>query len=140
MVAIDTSTDFGKRLLERLHDEEIVWLVTVNRHGVPQPSPVWFHWEQDEVLIFSQPNAPKVRNIATNPAVALHLNSSPHGDDIAILTGTAEVADDAPKVDQVDAFVRKYERGLRSLGMAPEEMAASYSATIRVTIEHVRGW
>ena len=140
MVAIDTSTDFGKRLLERLHDEEIVWLVTVNRHGVPQPSPVWFHWEQDEVLIFSQPNAPKVRNIATNPAVALHLNSSAHGDDIAILTGTAEVADDAPKVDQVDAFVRKYKRGLRSLGMTPEEMAASYSATIRVTIEHVRGW
>ncbi len=43
MPAIDTTTDFGKRLQERLRDEEIVWLVTVSPDGVPQPSPVWFH-------------------------------------------------------------------------------------------------
>lgn len=140
MTVIDASTDFGKRLEERLRDEEIVWLVTVNRDGVPQPSPVWFHWNQDEVLIFSQPNTPKVRNIGANPAVALHLNSSPYGDDIAILTGTAEMAADAPRVHEIDEYVRKYERGFRSLGMTPEQMAAEYSAAVRVTIRHVRGW
>ncbi len=140
MPAIDTTTDFGKRLQERLRDEEIVWLVTVNPDGVPQPSPVWFHWDGDAMLIFSQPDAPKIRNIGTNATVALHLNSSAEGGDIAILTGTAEVVADAPRAHEIDDYVTKYERGFGSLGMTPEEMAASYSATIRITIERVRGW
>ncbi len=107
MPAIDTTTDFGKRLQERLRDEEIVWLVTVSPDGVPQPSPVWFHWNQDEVLILSQPDAPKMRNIGVNSTVALHLNSSAEGGDIAILTGTAEVVADAPRAHEIDDYVSK---------------------------------
>ncbi len=79
------------------------------------------------MLIFSQPDAPKIRNIGTNATVALHLNSSAEGGDIAILTGTAEVIADGPKAHEIDDYVTKYERGFGSLGMTPEEMAASYS-------------
>ena len=140
MSVIDTTTDFGKRLQERLRNEEIVWLVTVNRDGVPQPSPVWFHWDQEEVLVFSEPKAPKVRNIGVNSNVALHMNSAADGDDIAILTGTAEIAADGPKAHEIDEYVTKYEQGFRSLGMTPEEMSASFSTTIRIRIERVRGW
>ncbi len=125
MTAIDTSTDFGKRLQERLRDEEIIWLMTIIGSGVPQPSPVWFHWQDDEVIIFSQPDAPKIRNIGVNSTVALHLNSSAEGGDIAILTGTARVVAEAPRVHESAEYVTKYERGFRSLGMTPEEMAAS---------------
>lgn len=140
MSAIDTATDFGKRLQQRLQSEHITWLVTVNKDGTPQPSPVWFHWSGDEILIFSQPDTPKIRNIATNPVVSLHLNSSVDGGDVAVLTGAAEVVDDGPKVNEVDAYVTKYDEGFKHLGMTPEEMAASYSATIRVRIAKVRGW
>lgn len=140
MATIDSSTDFGKRLQERLRSEKIIWLATVNKDGVPQPSPVWFHWQGDEILIFSQPNTPKVRNIGRNPAVSLNFNSSDDGGDVAVFTGVAEIVADGPKAHQVEAYVTKYDDGFRGLGMTPEEMAASYSETIRVTITRVRGW
>ena len=139
MPLIDTATDFGKRLQERLRSEQIIWLVTVDKEGPPQPSPVWFHWHDDEIMIFSQPNAPKIRNITGNPSVALHLNSSADGGDIAILTGTAEVVD-GPRAHELEEYVTKYREGFKSLGMTPEEMVATYSATLRVTIRNVRGW
>lgn len=141
MAAIDTTTDFGKRLRERLQTEKHIWLTTVRKDGTPQPSLVWFHWDGENVCwIFSQPNTPKVRNIASNAAVSLNLNSSDNGGDVAVLTGGAEILPDGPKAHEIDAYVTKYEAGFRGLDMTPEEMAASYSETIRVTIQGVRGW
>ena len=42
---IDSSTEFGKRVEQRLRDEQIGWIVTVGTDGTPQPSPVWFLWD-----------------------------------------------------------------------------------------------
>ena len=69
MASIDFSTDFGKRVLGRLQDEQVAWLTTVSTKGEPQPSPVWFLWENDSVLVYSQPNTPKLRAIQGNPNV-----------------------------------------------------------------------
>lgn len=140
MAAIDNSTDFGKLLQERLLSEHIIWLATVNADGVPQPSPVWFHRWGDEILIFSQPNTPKLRNIARNSAVSLNLNSSADGGDVAVLTGRAEIVADGPKAHEIDEYVSKYEDGFRSLSMTADEFAATYSKTIRVHVTKVRGW
>ena len=72
---IDTSTEFGARVEQRLADERIIWLVTTDREGAPQPSPVWFIWDGESALMYSQPNTPKLRNIEANPRVSLHFNS-----------------------------------------------------------------
>ena len=42
---IDTSSSFGRRVVERLENEHVVWLTTVAADGTPQPSPVWFLWD-----------------------------------------------------------------------------------------------
>jgi len=53
---IDLSTDFGARVARRLDDEIMIWLTTVRADGTPQPSPVWFLWIDQSILIYSQPN------------------------------------------------------------------------------------
>ncbi|MGO1239848.1 MAG: hypothetical protein ACTMHU_00280, partial [Cellulosimicrobium funkei] len=42
MPAVDSTTRLGSRAAARLADEQVVWLVTVDPHGTPQPTPVWF--------------------------------------------------------------------------------------------------
>jgi PPOX class probable F420-dependent enzyme len=136
---IDTSTEFGTRVMRRLHEESIVWLTTVRRDGTPQPSPVWFLWDGESLVIYSQPNTPKLRNIAHNPTVALSLNADPYGNDVVILTGEARVVPDAPLVHQVPAFVAKYRNDLSSSEKA-EQMGREYSVAIRVTPTGLRGF
>lgn len=136
---IDTATDFGARVARRLSDDQIVWLATVRRDGTPQPSPVWFLWDGESVLIYSQPNTPKLRNIAHNPTVALHFNSDRYGNDVVIFTGEARIVDDVPPVDEVPAFVAKYREDLAPGGDA-ENMARDYTVAIRVTPTGLRGF
>lgn len=93
-----------------------------------------------ELVIHSKPDAPKVRNIAARPAVALHFDTDPDGHDVAVLTGEATI-DPAPvTVDELAAYVAKYRDGIAGLGMTPESMVAEYNAVIRVTIERTRGY
>lgn len=136
---IDTSSEFGQRLRQRLKQEETVWLTTVNTTGTPQPSLVWFLWEDDTVFLLSQPHQAKVRAISANPRVALNFDSDGRGGNMVILNGTATLLDPMT-VDQVSpAYFSKYEAGLKGLGFSPEDMINSYSQTIRITIDKVRG-
>ena len=68
MPPIDFTTEFGQRALKRLQDEQVIWLSTTSPNGTPQPSPVWFVWKDDRVLIYSQPDTPKIRGIRTQSA------------------------------------------------------------------------
>ena len=72
---IDTTTERGARVAARLRDELVAWLVTVKPDGTPVPTPVWFWWDGETVLVYSQPGKPKLRNIAANPRVALALRT-----------------------------------------------------------------
>ena len=136
---IDTSSTFGQRVLQRLKQEETVWLTTVNRNGIPNPSLVWFLWEADAVFLLSQPDQGKVKAIAANPRVSLNFDSDGDGGNMVILNGTASLLGPMT-VDQVSpAYFSKYERGLKSLGNSPEDMIDSYSQPIRITLDKVRG-
>lgn len=136
---IDTSTDFGRRVARRLQDEEVVWLTTVSPDGAPQPSPVWFLWENGTFLIYSQPHRPKLRNIALHPRVALNFNSDAVGDDVAVFAGEARIVHDAPSADQIPAYVAKYRAAIARLGADPNGFAQDYSVAIRVTPDKLRG-
>ncbi|MFM9107624.1 MAG: TIGR03667 family PPOX class F420-dependent oxidoreductase [Chloroflexota bacterium] len=136
---LDPQSPFSTRVLERLGRDQIAWLVTVDADGTPQPSPVWFLWEQDSLLIFSRPAAPKIRNIAARPRVAVHFDGDHDGGDIVVLTGMAAADPTAPAADAIPAYVEKYRAGIASLGMTPAAFAADYSAAIRVHPASVRG-
>ena len=137
---IDRDSEFGARVARRLEQEQIVWLTTVRADGTPQPSPVWFWWDGTAFLIYSQPDTPKLRNIAAHPRVALNFESDSNGDDIVVFNGDAQIASQVPPADQVPAYVEKYRTGFQNLGMTPAEFAAIYSVAIRVTPTSVRGF
>lgn len=137
---IDTSTEFGARVAHHLLADQVVWLTTVGADLTPQPSPVWFLRDGETALVYSQPNTPKIRNIAQRPRVSLSFNSTPYGDDVVVLTGDAWLDSDAPAADALPAYIAKYADGLASLGMSPEAFAREYSAAIRVRPTKLRGF
>jgi len=138
---VDTGTTFGARAAARLRDEQVVWLTTVDPHGVPQPTPVWFWWDgDDEVVIRSQPGTAKLRNVRTTPGVALHLNSTPSGGDVVVLLGEGRVDDAGLTADERAAYDAKYADGIRGLGMTPGGFHADYSVTLRVRVRRLRGF
>lgn len=140
MTLFDETSEFGGRVLRRLHEEEIIWLTTLGRDGTPQPSPVWFMWDGETILIYSKPNAPKIANIARTSKVALHFNTDPDGNNVVVLIGTAVIDDHTPPALHVPAYVAKYAEGIARLDMDNDGFAAEYSQAIRVTPHKVRGF
>jgi PPOX class probable F420-dependent enzyme len=138
-VKLDTTTEFGRRVTRRLREELIAWLVTVRPDQTPQPVPVWFLWDGQTCLVYSQPDTPKLRNIARSPRVALHLDGDGKGGDIVVLTGEARVVADAPPANEVPAYVEKYRRGMTGIGMTPETFARAYAVALRVTPTRLQG-
>ena len=136
---IDTTTDFGARVARRLEQDRIVWLTTVGPDETPQPSPVWFIWDGESVLIYSQPGTPKLRNIEQRPRVSLNLDGDTYGGDIIVLNGDARVDSQAPPANEVPAYVEKYTEGLARIGMAADAFAQAYSVPIRVRPTALRG-
>lgn len=141
MTLIDTETEFGQRARRRLENERIVWLITQGKNGTPKPSPVWFTWDgDDEVVIFSQPDTPKIRNINARPAVALSFNATPSGGDVVIFEGEARHDPASASAAERPAYVEKYQDGFAGLNLTPEAFAAEYSAPIRVKLTRLRGF
>ena len=136
----DTTTEAGKRAESRLKEEEIAWMTTVRSDGQPQTVPVWFLWDDDGFLIYSQPNRQKLKNISRNPRVGLNLNSNEQGNDVVRLEGMATIADDAPPSSEVPSYVEKYHESIARIGYDVEGFARAYSVAVRVTPERWQVW
>lgn len=117
----------------RLRAEPMMWLATVRPDGRPHLVPVWFFWDGTSVLIFSQPNQQKLRNIANNPRVVLALETQDQGDDVVTLEGMAELLPEGTFDPTLPVYAAKYEALMRRLGMDAPTMAKAYSQAIRVT-------
>jgi PPOX class probable F420-dependent enzyme len=136
----DTTTDAGKRAEARLEKEEVAWLTTVRSDGQPQTVPVWFLWDDEGFLIYSQPDRQKLKNISRNPHVGLNLNSNAQGGDVVRLEGTARVADDVPPSSEVPSYVEKYRESIARIGFDVEGFARAYSVAVRVTPGRWQVW
>ncbi|MBE7551350.1 MAG: TIGR03667 family PPOX class F420-dependent oxidoreductase [Anaerolineales bacterium] len=136
---IDLTTEFGRRAARRLEEERIIWLTTVDTEGMPQPRPVWFWWDGQTFLIYSQPNTHKLHHIARNPQVALHFDGDGQGGNIIVFSGEARVAPELPPANQVPAYVQKYQPGFTRIRMSAKEFAESYSVALRVMPTSLRG-
>ena len=140
MFTIDTSTDFGKRIARQLDDEIVVWLTTVGASGTPAPTPVWFLWHNGELLISSQPNKAKLRNIAARPQVALNFNATHTGGAVGVISGTAVIDDQPISGDALAAYTAKDADDIAGLGMTTDGFHQDYSVLIRITPEKLRGF
>ena len=135
---IDFTSEIGKLAAKRLRDEYVVWLTTSSKDGTPQPNPVWFYWDGKQFLIYTQPSAHKVRNIARNPRVSLNFNADDEGGSIVVFTGNAILNKNPPTHDQ--RYLEKYRQQIPKIGLTPESLAASYSILIQVTPTKLRGF
>ena len=139
---IDMTTKFARFAQKLLKNEYFIWLTTVDSTGTPQPRPVWYVWENDSVLIYSQPSAHKVKHIQKNPNVALHFNTEDgRGEkNVVILTGTAIIDTYTAPAHQHTSYINKYRSGIKDLDSTPEQFGMEYSVAIRVTPTKLRGW
>jgi PPOX class probable F420-dependent enzyme len=137
---LDVTTEWGQHAEQRLRSNIIAWLTTVGSDGRPYTSAVWFLWDGKTILIFSQPNKQKVRNLRKNARVTLALDETKEGDDVVIVEGIAELLDDPDVSAVLPTYVEKYGTHLQSMGMTSEAMAADYSQGIRVTPTKFRSW
>lgn len=136
---VDFSTELGRRVLGLLDSEQVIWMTTVDSKGAPQPRPVWFLWDGSSLLIYSRPDAYKLRHLVRNARVSLNFNSDPEAHQVAVLVGEARVDPDAPRADRESRYLEKYGEGIAGLGMTPESFGAAFSVAVRVTPERLRG-
>ncbi len=128
----------SRKVTQRLRRELVIWFTTVRADGMPQPTPVWFLWDGETFLIYTEPNARKLRNIAHDSRVALNLNCEEWGSKVVVFTGEAAVDQAAPLVNRNPAYMRKYRAGIKQIEMTPDSMASEYSVAIRVKPIRVR--
>ncbi len=138
-ITLDTTTEFGTRVQHRLENDQIAWLTTIDANGMPQPVPIWFFWDGVSVLIYSQPDQAKLRNIARSPLVSLHFDSDGHGGDIVVFAAHAAVDDAVPLAIDHPAYLEKYHAGILSIGMTDLTFSETYSVPIVLTLDKVRG-
>lgn len=81
--------------VERLGRGSYLLVTTFRKDGTPVPTPVWVGRDGDELLVWTQTSAGKVKRIRNNPTVevtACDLRGKPRGE---TLKGTARILDAA---------------------------------------------
>jgi len=137
----DTSTPFGLSVRRRLHEEYLMWLTAVGFHGMPQPAPIWFLWDDaaSNFLIYNQTQAKRLDLVRKNPQVALNFDGYGTGFGIIAFTGHAEISPDEPPADHHPLYLAKYRHWMTTKFGSPERFAADYSVALRVHPIKVRG-
>ena len=130
------------RVEERLAASHLIWLTTVTADCLPQPSLVWYWWDGESFVIYSQPGKPKLANIERNPGVTLNLDAMGRGEEeVTIITGTASVNDAFPSVTENTDYREKYRDLIENdLGMTVEQFSDDYSVPIIVNPGAERVW
>jgi PPOX class probable F420-dependent enzyme len=130
--------DMPDEAQRRISQDMVVWLTTITDRGAPAPNPVWFVRDGDDLVIFSTPQARKVRNIEQRPTVTLHFNSDPNGGDVVVITGKAAIAH-GQRPSALRAYLDKYEASITGpLGTTVDDIDRRYDTEIRVRPTRVR--
>jgi PPOX class probable F420-dependent enzyme len=133
-------TSFGERVRRRLREELFLWFTTVAADGTPQPTPVWFVWDDGDVLIYSRHDARRLHHLRGDAQVSLHFNANARGGDVVVLSGRAQLADREPPPHQMPAYLDKYRDQMIRVSGSLEAFSAEYSIPVRVRIGRIRGF
>ena len=140
MTAVIPDTDFGARVVRRLADEPIAWLTVTDAGGTPQPAPIWFLWDGETALIYSDHAAKRLAHLRARPRVAMHLDGDGKGGDIVVLTGGIADAPDAPAPSDNPAYLAKYGDFIAGGPWGtPDVFGETYSVPLRFTPTRLRG-
>ncbi|HEX5415622.1 MAG TPA: pyridoxamine 5'-phosphate oxidase family protein [Chloroflexota bacterium] len=123
---------------ERLENEPLIWMSTTRPNGRPHVKPVWGVYVDDTLYIETGPVSRGGRNLASNPAIAVHVQ---RGEDVVIVEGEAEPAfalppDSAARI--AAAVDRKY--GKSGYHPTPEQYERDGSGLYRIRPRAVFAW
>lgn len=136
----DLSPEKRAHIDKRLGSELIIWLATAGLDGKPHNVPVWYEMDGETVLIYSEPENRKIRNIRHQQHVVLALDTADEGEDVAIIQGTAELLSQPTVELMTDGFAAKYAHLFPRIDSSAEKMKAQYSQAIRVTPTKYISW
>jgi PPOX class probable F420-dependent enzyme len=134
------SIPLDERIQDRLRSERILWLGTTGEDGRPHLVPTWFWWDGSSFLLFSKPEARKVRDIRANAAVMLATGDPEDDFDVQLVEGRAELLDGPAEAIVPSALAGKYAAQMRELALDLREYAATYSQAIRIAPTRFLGW
>jgi nitroimidazol reductase NimA-like FMN-containing flavoprotein (pyridoxamine 5'-phosphate oxidase superfamily) len=93
------------------------WVMTMRPDGRPHAVPVWGVWLDERLYFGTDRRSRKARNLASNPAMVIHLES---GEEAVIVEGVAEEVTEAGRIAAIDkAYSPKYKMHLTD---APGEL------------------
>ena len=120
------------RLDELTREPLLAVLSTVNPDGIPQSTPLWYHYDGEYLICACYSHRIKARNIRQNPEVALVVVDTVAAAEGLIVRGTAEVIEDGAEEATIRNAVRylgekdgKGEGGHRSTPVGHESRFAS---------------
>src|SRR5690242_8658484 len=129
----------ARRVLPMLTGERVVWLSTVRPDGTPHLVPTWFLWDGDALLVWSKPNAVKVRNLRANPRLMVAVGDPRADFNVGLIEATADLS--APGATTIpDAFFAKYARELADARFAMAEFRATYTQALRIEPTRFVAW
>ncbi|MFL5626501.1 MAG: pyridoxamine 5'-phosphate oxidase family protein, partial [Ktedonobacteraceae bacterium] len=113
----------------------------VDAKGMPQPTPVWFLWDEatSTLLIYSRADAKRLEHMQQNSKVALNFDGNGSGGDIIVITGHAQERTDHPPADRMPTYVEKYRDFIARRYNTPENFASIYSVALRIHPIAIRG-
>ena len=134
------SRSLDEGIQDRLRSERILWLGTTGADGRPHVVPTWFWWDGSSFLLFSKPEARKVRNLRANTEVMLAAGDPEDDFDVQLVEGRAELLDEPTEAVLPAGLATKYADQLRDLALDLGEYARTYSQAIRIDPTRFLGW
>jgi PPOX class probable F420-dependent enzyme len=129
---------FDARVRRFLETEPVIWLATVRPDGRPHIIPVWFWWDDGELLVFSKPNAVKVGNLRADPHLMLAVGDAENDFDVGLVEACAEVL--AMAVPVPARMFDKYAPWMSEIGLDRATFIATYSQAIRIVPTRFLQW
>ena len=123
-----------------LESQAVVWLSSIRPDGRPHVVPLWFHWNGESILVFSKPNAQKVRNLRSDPRVMIAVGDPNAAFDVELVEAIAEIEGNSRRAHIAEAFATKYGRIAARAGLTIERFASVYAQPIWIRPTRWLGW
>ena len=124
----------NRPISQELLARDLTRLAYVAKDGTPRNVPIAFTWNGSEIVMCTTKNAPKLKALRHNPAVALTIDTEVHPPKILLIRGRAEL-------DVVDGIPDEYLEMNGSYQMTPEqrveweaEVRSLYDGMVRVVV------
>jgi hypothetical protein len=124
----------NRPLSQELLARDLTRLAYVATDGTPRSIPIAFTWNGSEIVMCTSKNAPKLRALRHNPAVALTIDTEVHPPKILLIRGRTEL-------DVVDGIPDEYLQMNGSYEMTAEqrveweaEVRSLYDGMVRIVV------